>query len=108
LAQANFSVEDRIACVYTMKGVNGIVRSDLGAVAMVCALKKVLSKSSNNFTMLRIAQAMGKGENKGTNKGKGKNKVVNRASKGKGKNKVVDRASKGKSKVLNRASKSKG
>jgi hypothetical protein len=108
LAEADFSIEDEIACMYILKGVHGIVRSNLGDVAKVCALKKVLSKSANNFAKLRIAHALGKGQNKGKNKGKGKNKVVNRASKGKGKNKVVNRASKGKSKVLNRASKSKG
>jgi hypothetical protein len=107
LAQANFTVEDQIACVYILKGCNGIVCSDLGAVAMVCALKKVLCKSKSRFIKLRIADTMGSGKNKG----KGKNKVVDRASKGKGTNKVVDRASrkgkKGKNKVVDRASKGK-
>jgi hypothetical protein len=106
LAEANFGFEDQINCVYILKGVRGILSSNLGEVAMVCAIKKVLSKSKTKFIKLHIGANLGKGKNKG--KGKGKNKVVDRASKGKGKNKVADRASGGKRKVLNRASKGKG
>ena len=125
LAEANFAIEDQIACVYILKGCNGILCSNLGAVAMVCALKKALCKSKTRFVKLHIGPGanLGKGKNKG--KGKGKNKVVDRASKGtskvvdraskgkkrkkgkKGKNKVVDRASKGTSKVVDPASKGK-